>query len=179
MASIVHVIRWDMSKPLCHWTEKEEHIRSLNDIISCSKQSSLGVVNTPLMLIEVDHIIPDELHLMLRVTDVLTRNVILHAVELDIAAKRQHQTVHYLSTLVSCVQECGITFKVWTDDKSGSYEFTSLRGNDKKKLLRMLPTKFHQFLGTDHNEVATLWKVHSNGTWKWKFQLLIGQNDYS
>lgn len=155
--------RWDMTVPLCDWTVNES--RSLEEIIagaklpkSSSPSARLGVKDSPLLLIPTSKIIPDELHILLRITDVLTRNVILHAVEQDIQAR---QSDHFLSTLEACVHECGITFKVWQKkDGSGKYEFTSLRGGDKKKLLSLLPDKFNRFLGDDYSKVAKLWKVH-------------------
>jgi len=43
----------------------------------CSKH--LGCIHTPLLNVELDSIVVDELHLMLRVGEVLLRNLILYA----------------------------------------------------------------------------------------------------
>ena len=167
-----------MSFPFCHWTSSDDNIRTLKDIISCSKlpKSSptslkLGVKHEPLLQIETEKIIPDELHLLLRVTDILLRNIIFHAVELDNATRvhmhkhKKKESATFLSKLELCVNDCGIKFKVWqqtneSGQETGKYEFTSLRGHEKKKLLTMLPSKFGQFLGSDYCKVANLWKVH-------------------
>ena len=43
------------------------------------KNIRMGRVNDPLITIDLDYWIPDELHLLLRITDVLTRNLITAA----------------------------------------------------------------------------------------------------
>ncbi|KAL5516106.1 hypothetical protein EMCRGX_G001377 [Ephydatia muelleri] len=43
----------------------------------------------PLLPIELDHVVPDELHLLLRVIDVLLKNIINQAVESDIKVSRK------------------------------------------------------------------------------------------
>lgn len=52
--------------------------RSIEEINSLAGQSKnkYGVKHKPLLSVSVDHFMPDELHLMLRITDVLLRNVI-------------------------------------------------------------------------------------------------------
>jgi hypothetical protein len=37
----------------------------------------------PLLNIELDHVVPDEIHLLLRVTDILTENLIQECLDLD------------------------------------------------------------------------------------------------
>jgi len=44
---------------------------------SLSAMDKFGVVNLPLLNIPLDHIALDELHLLLRITDVLLRNIIM------------------------------------------------------------------------------------------------------
>lgn len=51
----------------------------------------------------------DELHLMLRITDVLIRNLIGIAQVYDIKEKRGWT---YVDTLVDSIESCGITFHV-------------------------------------------------------------------
>ena len=69
-----------MSKSL---TEYEDHARTQATLKKCSDMSSkpakdgLGSQHPPLMKIDPDHVILDELHLLLRVTDVLIRNLVL------------------------------------------------------------------------------------------------------
>ena len=42
-------------------------------------------LDEPMLNIELDHVIPDELHLLLRVTDVLINNIITSAISYDIS----------------------------------------------------------------------------------------------
>ena len=51
---------------------------SLDEVKKCSQNREYGCVETPppLMNIPLDHIILDELHLLLRLTDVLLTNLI-------------------------------------------------------------------------------------------------------
>ena len=87
--------RWDMSvdeEVYC-----QEKARSLSSLKSDSRHSTqhcnkhLGcILHPPLLNIELDSIVVDELHLMLRVGDVLLRNLILYADSRD-HASREHQ----------------------------------------------------------------------------------------
>lgn len=60
--------------------------------------------------------------------------------------KRVAQKNFHLNELQKTVRSCGISFEIWdktnADGKgSGQYDFTSLLGSDKKKLLKDLPSK--------------------------------------
>ena len=48
----------------------------------------MGRVNDPLITIDLDFWIPDELHLLLRITDILTRNLITAAASDDTGATK-------------------------------------------------------------------------------------------
>lgn len=85
---------------------------------------------------------------MLRVTDILLENVINSAldwdqrIELD-RTRGQEKGVHSKQT-VQHICNLGISFKVWEETNadgkaSGRYAWTSLIGDDKKKLLRHFP----------------------------------------
>ena len=52
----------------------------------------------------------DELHLMLRIFDVLLRNVIFMAIKQDQLAKTGQQ---HMELLKAAVQSCGVTFEIW------------------------------------------------------------------
>ena len=45
-----------------------------------------------------------------------------------------------VSLLVKAVQSCGVCFKTWVS-KTGELDWTSLSGNDIKKVLKHLPDK--------------------------------------
>lgn len=49
----------------------------------------------------------------------------------------------HLNAAVKTIQSCGVTFKIWKD-KSGQWDWTSLMGVEKKKLLMMLPEKLEK-----------------------------------
>ena len=74
-------IRWDMSKPLDYYHEKIN--RSIEDILENNKKAECSCKNKPLLEIEVYHIILDELHLMLRISDRLLENLIKEVMEKD------------------------------------------------------------------------------------------------
>ena len=111
-------------------------------------QCRYSCIRKPLINIQLDHVILDELHLMLRITDRLTENLIKEVIErdnkADINKKRGEEKGQYLKKLVKEINATGITFNVWekknADGKgSGLYDWTSLLGSDKKKLMNKLP----------------------------------------
>lgn len=92
----------------------------------------------PLLKIELDHVILDELHLLLRILDVLIENLIRDALQWDQKdnwnKKRGAQKNTHLNELQKTIRSCGISFgkKTNADGKgSGQYDFM---GSDKKKI---------------------------------------------
>ncbi|KAL5509403.1 hypothetical protein EMCRGX_G004773 [Ephydatia muelleri] len=73
--------RWD--------TSKLYPIRSIEDIVACAATNAYSVKYPPLLSIDLDHVVPDELHLFLRIMDILIENLLSYAVELDIRATRK------------------------------------------------------------------------------------------
>lgn len=71
----------------------------------------------------------------------------------------------HLKNAAKVINSCGVTFSVWekldgNGKKTSKYEWTSLVGDEKKKLLRNLPDKFDQFLNPETCEtVKKIWKV--------------------
>eukprot|EP00731_Ephydatia_muelleri_P007547 Em0003g1795a len=107
-----------------------------------------GSVNRPLTAIPVDHMMIDELHLFLRIFDVMLRNLIKMS---------EPQT----QQLVAYIRSCGVSFTIWESESSdGKVEWTSLTGEAKKKVLKLLPSKMkdiplpNAFL----DDVVQLWK---------------------
>lgn len=171
--------RWDITK--------ECELRTSTTLQQClSSQHSKGCIRPPLLNFELTDVIIDELHLMLRVTDVLLRNLIWAMIHMDL---RDRGDTH-LKALVNEIKSCGISFKVnesythafsmsmhkqtqhspkvWRPkDGSGgrskdNYEWTSLRGSDKRKLLIKLPPKIPSLVpgGVIGERVKELWEVH-------------------
>ncbi|EDO29153.1 predicted protein [Nematostella vectensis] len=163
--------RGDMSKD-DEYYEKDPLRRTLQDIIECGKRTkgeNYCCVNKPLFNIEPDHILIDELHLMLRVTDILIDNAIEDAMQWDekekISKRSNKGSTSHLSQLVQTIRSCGVSFQVWeklnADGRgSGTYDFTSLMGSDRKKLLKELPEKLIGVLQpSTAARVAEIWKA--------------------
>jgi len=121
--------------------------RTLDNIIKDHSKKKYSCKHLPLIQIEPDYVIPDELHLLLRITDVLLRNLIATAITHDKRTLRTRwklKTGPMLYQLISNIRRCGIPFKIWKNEdtqKSEDYCFTSLTGNNKKKLLKYFPSK--------------------------------------
>ena len=108
---------------------------------------------------------PDELHLKLRVTDVLTLNFITTAIAFDWAATNLQRASFDIKSgqmiinLLTAIRSCGVTFDIWPT-KTTVFDFTSLMGKEKVELLDSLPQKLDgcqrdKFCGT----VQKIWNV--------------------
>uniref|UniRef100_A0A1X7UI92 Uncharacterized protein n=1 Tax=Amphimedon queenslandica TaxID=400682 RepID=A0A1X7UI92_AMPQE len=135
--------------PVVHQTEQARTLASIENCLQ--SKNKLGVKNKPLFNIETDRVIVDELHLLLRMSYVLINNLVLATIAQDNNLLTR-STIH-LDTLLDKVHEC-CTFRVkdwhyglvlvlqqvWeSKTKKGEYEFTSLRGADRKKLWKLPP----------------------------------------
>ena len=110
------------------------------------------------MNVETDHYVPDELHMLMRIMDVLIRNLINDAVSKDQFGKITGDATDNLSLLVREIQNCGVSLKTWLS-KSGELDYTSLSGADLKKVLKHLPDKLLFYIHGDTREhVVKLWK---------------------
>ena len=158
-----------MGLPADHYT-KGSMKRTLSTLRGCAALSSsspaskrLGSQQSPVLSIEPDRIVIDELHLLLRIGDVLIRNLVFELVQ---TGRRGTNTISTLLTsLSSRVRQCGVTFRVWEcrdpyGKPSGKYDFTSLMGEDMKKVISLLPSHFNSLLRRDISDtMAQLWKV--------------------
>ena len=155
--------RWDMSYNLSHYNEAPLK-RTLKEIMTMAGKgkNNYCCVNQPLIEIDLDHIIVDELHLLLRVVDVLIDNLIEDVLEWDkredLRKKRNEERGIHLNQLIETVRSCGVSFNIWqknNDGKSsGKYECTSLLGNDKKILLRLLPDKLRMAIQEETSDIV-------------------------
>ena len=127
--------RWDMTFPLNHYKDVCS-IQSLNrHAMSQAAREKLGVKTTPALLnIALDHVLLDQLHLLLRITD---------AISCKIWSKWLIYT-NFLQNLVKAVRKCSNSFSVWeikeenaARSKIGGYDWTSLMGRDKRRLLKV------------------------------------------
>ncbi|KAL5459982.1 hypothetical protein EMCRGX_G033386 [Ephydatia muelleri] len=146
--------RWDVSKPESYYsTTMARTLVTLRRAFASHGRTAAvhqGSVNRPLTAIPVDHMMIDELHLFLRIFDVMLRNLIKMS---------EPQT----QQLVAYIRSCGVSFTIWESESSdGKVEWTSLTGEAKKKVLKLLPSKMkdiplpNAFL----DDVVQLWKVN-------------------
>lgn len=165
--------RWDTSKDVLYYNEAPK-CRTLENIkkLYQSKSNNLGCINKPLLDIALDHVVPDELHLLLRITDRLLENIVEEVMEKDSVndfnKPKGHPKGVGLTNLVKAINDCGVPFKVWykknaDGSRTNVVNYTSLVGGQKKKLLDKLPAKFHEFLypGTCAT-VCKLWTSFSD-----------------
>jgi hypothetical protein len=110
--------RWDTSKDLLFYNS-EPLKRTLGKMHKQSKCKSCnhGCIFPPLINIELDHVMADELHLLLRVTDRMFQNVIDEILEMDAnddfnKANGQPKGV-LLKKFVDDINALGVKFSVW------------------------------------------------------------------
>ena len=123
-----------------------------------------GQKQRPLLHVPIGQTMVDELHLLLRITDVLERNVVLEMVEWDkLEGTTSLSKGKHLQAFLDIVKELGVSFAVWESRKTGKeVEFTSLMGPDKITLLQKLPEHFPQLLKAETcAEITWLWKEFS------------------
>ena len=129
------------------------------------KNIRMGRVNDPLITIDLDYWIPDELHLLLRITDVLTRNLITAAASDDYKHGRRDKDILHgpmVKKLLGAIKCCGVSLSI-NDSEQKVFSFTSLVGGDKIKLLKKLPSKLKDCQPADFStKVKDLWKVRYN-----------------
>ena len=77
---ICRLQRWDMSKDLDYYNTGELS-RSIQDLKECHNKNKVCCFQPPLFSIDLDHVMLDELHLMLRISDRLTENLIKEVIE--------------------------------------------------------------------------------------------------
>jgi hypothetical protein len=106
--------RHDVSKEW-NFYHSSEIFRSVEEICQLTLQTKnkFGVKHRPLSKVSVDNFIPDELHLMLRITDVFLRNLIDDSKDKDDMAKQNNQKVQCIDNLVELIQSCGVAFNIW------------------------------------------------------------------
>ena len=101
---------------------------------------------------------------MLRITDVLTRNLIYAAGTHDTKNIRHGNDIlngAMVFMLLKSIRSCGVTFQIY-DSAKKKFSLTSLVGKDKLKLLEKLPPKLKDCQpGEFYKVVEKLWKVAS------------------
>lgn len=166
--------RWKMDLPMDYY-ESGDMIR-LNEGEGW-KDLKFGRKEEPLIDLDVKHIVIDELHLMLRIMDVMISNLIEDSRSLQfehnfVAGKRRLRSTNIkidrdssLGKLAAACQSCGVKFEIWEQKDangklSGKLDCTSLTGPMKKLLLSELPGKLNQEMihEDSRTQVVLLWK---------------------
>jgi hypothetical protein len=105
--------RDDMKKPLEFY-----HTRSMQGTSQNLKEyavkNDFGVRAQPLFSIEPEHIIIDELHLLLRICDKLLRNLILDTQTVDDKNAVHGEKSYFLGQLTEKIRGCGVSLYIWT-----------------------------------------------------------------
>ena len=70
-----------------------------------------GKVNEPLLRLLVKNVVPNELHLMLHITDMLTRNLIRAAIKCDTANSCRISVLMspMVTKLLTAIDNCGVS----------------------------------------------------------------------
>ena len=124
--SCIHVLfyisecRWDMSVRNDQYNG--ENMRTLHEMKKeCVKQKGIdkkkGCIDLPLIDIEPKNCVPDELHLFLRITDIIFNSLFEELVKLDYKSK-VHKTGEsdHVQRAVRNVRRLGISFNVWMSE---------------------------------------------------------------
>ena len=111
--------------------ECKKNKRTLDSIRTCSTKSTLherlGCVNQPLLDIELDKVVVDELHLLLRISDKLISALVLRMAQLDHQSRvRSEGQPTHMNQLVSAIRSCGVPFRVRQKHMYFTYELTGL-----------------------------------------------------
>ena len=124
------------------FTDEKKGARTITDIVSCltkAKTKRFNCAHEPLFSnIPIDHVIPDVLHLLLRVTDVLFNLLILDIRRLDgIEAKQSSMPIsRNLSRLESFLSDtCHIPFKFSISKETKQLQWRDLMGPEKWKMI--------------------------------------------
>ncbi|XP_068678807.1 uncharacterized protein [Montipora foliosa] len=164
---------WDTTKPEnYYWMDGNRRTLTENKDLANKSNHNYGCIRPPLLNIPIENIRVDELHLLLQVTDRLEKNILNNAIEKDkkdnlnkAPSARKHKN---MQKTIEAINSCGVSFSVWKKRNadgtpSGLYDWTSMVGNEKKKVLRSLPEKFPQILDPEHCDTITkIWKGFDN-----------------
>ena len=81
-------------------------------------------------MIPLDHWIPNELHIMLRITDRLWNLLIAELIEQDLFNDIARKII------IDEMKKIKVNFQFWQDRGSKTWNYTSLVGDDKLKVLQ-------------------------------------------
>lgn len=157
--------RHDISK---EWSfrDKDKGARTIEDIqrLAALKKRGFGCARQPIFpSIPIDHVIPDVLHLFLRICDVLINLLILELRRLDGIEKSKLQTFdrsktrHVVKYEEFLNNECKISFHMYLDKEKKTLKWRDLRGPEKIQLLKVvnLPNLFPEI--NNATKIQEIW----------------------
>ncbi len=167
--------RHNVSKSLDYWNSTIA--RTLEEHISIAKQgkTDFGVKNMPLLSIDFNSIIPCEMHMMIRIGDVLLRNIMDDAADRDAECKVLGEQSVFVKNIVKAIQqECCIpSVETWyicdpiTNHPTDKLTWTQLTGTEYKKFFEKFPdsptaqTTLHQeTVNVVLELVSEFWKAY-------------------
>ena len=146
--------------------------RTLVEMKECAEKRSpiamKGCIRAPLIEIEPRNCVPDELHLFLRISDVLLRTFFSELIRMD---KKNNVTLSSEGSLlqksVKKIRSFGINFSVWLisegsqiSNSRSSFEFTAINRYERLKVLKRLPQSFDELISSEiATSLAKLWIV--------------------
>lgn len=128
--------RYDVTKK---WSIQNENegARTIENIIQCAKlpktkkynNEKCGCIRQPLFpSIATDHVVPDVLHLFLRVSDVLTNLLIMELRRVDGINKNTSYIDRYVKFLN---EQCKVSFYMYADKETKKLQWRDLTGPEK------------------------------------------------
>ncbi|KAH6933577.1 hypothetical protein HPB50_016532 [Hyalomma asiaticum] len=120
-----------------------------------------GMKNVPLFNVDPVFVIPDVMHMGIRIMYRLIDGLLVDVEDHDNRAKVRNPKApsSTLKSIINEINNCGLKFEVWQDERKGM-TFTSLTGGEIKRLLKLLPDKLpgHLPVRTEAKTVL-LWKL--------------------
>ena len=86
--------------------------------------NNINGVHAPILNIELSHVVIDELHLLLRIMDVLIGNMVKEALQWDKhdnwgGGGASEQTSMHVNHLIDVIRSCGVSFDIWKKINAG------------------------------------------------------------
>lgn len=108
------------------WTGKMK--KSIEEMKELSKKKKINfgsLYPPPLLNIDLDHVVVDELHLMMRIVDVLLKNLIENAINLDQRENiwTKFKVKRHVTAIVEAIQMWGILFSMGKYNKGWQGRF--------------------------------------------------------
>ncbi|KAL3227681.1 hypothetical protein MRX96_003649 [Rhipicephalus microplus] len=120
-----------------------------------------GMKNVPLFNKEQSFLIPDVMHMGIRIMNRLIDGLLVDAEDHENRAKvlNPKASSSTLKRIIHEINNCGVKFDVWHDERIGM-TFTSLTGGEMKRPLKLLPDKLPGSLPAQTEaKTVRLWKL--------------------